>query len=552
MYIIMVSHSAYIGVSDLIDTHDAPLPPRSKDGVSKSIDIDVNPDYVSAFRESRALSHSLLQAYGSCRLKGDMIVGENPSLQPTTFAQAHMRSGTEFERAAIDNISLWGRRIDLVGEKFPMGTTQVLIAGMTRTDRITHFEYELSKLDEGPKIFLQVPLYLKDGESVSGIKGAALDGVADIMIWTGKTWIIGDTKCSETAQASYGNQITLYYKIWRKLYPDREIHPTGFIAHCGEGMLYNSSGSRTSKMRCIRNITVTPIPYALYEKSLQQAFEYFKHPCRDITFKTHCIECQFRYHCYRKLLLDSSTTDISLFPGLSPASIDSLRSTGIRSVEDLRDQFLSGKGHEWFDLPSAMLPYLIGRATAVIKFKGFCSISIPEDLLTQSAFVAYSTKLKEVEVGVLNRTNGTRSRKKLSEVDEGWFLANLGVKVPAYVVSYTPQEANNAYHIEDGKLKRLGGKRVSLLEIVRDDIQLPLTSYGLPEIVALLEYVVAGDTRAGIQQWHERIDMSDPEEAKYAIVSPEKVDHLSYLELCLHYIHRFGALCRKEELLHVT
>lgn len=541
-----MKHSDYIGINDTVDYYDAALPPKNSNGVKSGLDVDTQ---FELFHRDRSISHSLLQAYGTCHRKGELILGGNPSLQPTLFAQAHMKSGIKFEQEALNYIQKWVAQVPGIASISPI---IVQVPGMDRNERISNFEYlaEEAQKSATAKAFLQVPLYLDNGEAISGIPKLPIEGIADIIIWDGEKWTIGDTKCAETAQASYGNQVTLYSKIWRYKYPAWPINSSGFIAHCAEGNLYSIHGSKKSKIRALENITITPISYSNYEESLRAAFNFFSTPCEVVTFKPHCIECQFRYSCYRETV-ETITTDISLFPGMTPGELELMHQRGIKTVEKLLELFNSGSGAEFFSLDSSFLPYLRGRAEAVIKYKGFSSISIPADMLENSVFIAYSHKHKCMEAGALNRRTKMPVRKFLHEVDEDWLVDNLGVKTPSYVVAYTPQDANHAYHIEQGKMKYLSGKRVSLLELIRDHVHLPLTSYGLLEVTSLLEHVVQGNTIEGIKHWRSRIDMEDTSDMKFKIRPPENTDYLSYLELCLHYLYQFGELSRKEELKYV-
>jgi len=545
-----MSKSDYVGTLDHLSTDyfEASLPPRSKFGTAKSLDIETESHRTL---QSSTLNHSILQAFGSCQLKGSMLVGGNPSLQPTSFAQDHMQSGTRFETDAMDHFRLWYHKLFDCGVTCPCLPPERL-EGNTYRDQERYFESCLAAIQMGqPRIFLQVPLHLPDGHTISGIPGIRLEGVIDVLIWTGEVWVIGDTKCAETAQTSYGNQVTLYAKIWRAKYPEQPLHPVGFIAHCSPGNLYSVHSSTTARLRALRNIVVTPIKYALYEKSLQQAFASYLTPCVKPSFKSHCIECQFRYHCYRQLILEAPVTDISFFPNLSPSDIAILRESKVDTVEELLRRFESGQGFELVNSSAEMLPYLRGRAEAVIRFKGFSSLTLPEDMFEQGVFVAYSSTDKANMVGVLNRQTRQAVRLPLTHVHEDWFVEHLGIREPRYVISYTPQEANCAYHIENGILPRLKGQRVSVLEVLRDDVHLPFPSYGLPEVAHLLDKTVQQGTGEGIQAWFNRICLEDPEETKYQIEGLPKSDNLSYLEMTVHNLLLFGEQCRLEELKYV-
>lgn len=545
-----MSKSDYVGPLDHLDTNyfEASLPPRSKFGVAKSLDIETESHRIL---QSSTLNHSILQAFGSCQLKGSMLVRGNPSLQPTSFAQDHMQSGTRFETEAMDSFHLWHHKLSDCRVICPCLQPEQL-EGNTYREQEKYFESQLQTLQPGqPRLFLQVPLHLPDGLSVSGIPGIRLEGVMDVLIWTGDSWVIGDTKCAETAQTSYGNQVTLYAKIWQAKYPSQPLHPIGFIAHCSPGNLYSVHSSATARLRALRNMTVTPIEYALYEKSLQQAFASYLEPCTTPSFKSHCIECQFRYNCYRQLILDAPVTDISFFPNLAPSDITILREKRIGTVEELLRLLEAGQGHELVNSSSEMTPYLRGRAEAVIRFKGFSSLTLPDDMLDQGIFVAYSAADKVNMVGALNRQTRQSVRLPLTHVHEEWFLEHLGVKEPRYVISYTPQEANCAYHIENGIMPSLKGQRVSILELLRDDVHLPFPSYGLPEVSQLLDQTVQQGTSKGIRAWFDRICMEDPEEKKYQIEGLPKSDNLSYLEMTVHNLLLFGEQCRQEELKYV-
>jgi hypothetical protein len=545
-----MSKSDYVGVLDNLatDYFEASLPPRSKYGIAKSLDIEAESPLTL---HSSTLNHSILQAFGSCQLKGSMLVGGNPSLQPTTFAQDHMQSGTRFETDAMDHFHLWHHKLGECGLSCPCLPYEHL-DGNTYREQEKYFESCLGTIEQGkPRIFVQVPLHLPDGERIAGIKEIHLEGVIDVLIWTGEVWVIGDTKCAETAQTSYGNQVTLYSKIWQSKFPEQALHPKGFIAHCSPGNLYSVHASPTSRLRALRNIVITPIQYDLYEKSLQQAFANYLSPCTKPTFKAHCIECQFRYHCYRQMILQAECTDISFFPNLSPSDIVILRENGVDTVEALLARFESGQGYELVNSSPDMLPYLRGRAEAVIRFKGFSSLTLPEDMLEQGVFVAYNPAEKTNMVGALSRQSRRSVRLPLAHVHEDWFVEHLGIKEPRYVISYTPQEANCAYHIENGILPSLKGQRVSVLELLRDDVHLPFPSYGLPEVAHLLDRTIQQGTREGIRAWFERICMEDPEETKYQIEGLPKADNLAYLEMTVHNLLLFGEQCRLEELKYV-
>jgi len=542
--------SDYSGTFDQLDPDyfEANLPPRSKFGSSRDFGLDS--EQITSLK-SNTLNHSILQAFGSCQLKGTLLVGNNPALHPTTFAQAHMRSGTRFETEAVANFALWHDKLSTCGISCPCLPAETL-EGYSHREQEASFDIQLKTIKTGePRLFVQVPVRLANGEKISGIPGIALEGVIDVLIWTGEKWLIGDTKCAESAQTSYGNQVSLYAKIWESKFPDQPLHPVGFIAHCGEGNLFSLHASTSARHRALRNMTVTPIEYSLYEISLRQAFAHYNAPCPEPSFKPHCIECQFRYHCYRQMLLERTSTNISFFPNLGTSDVVLLRNDGVDTVEELLKRFEQGTGHDLVGSSADMLPYLRGRAEAVIRFKGFSSLVLPEDMLDQSAFVAYSPEEETNMVGVIDRLTRQPVRTPLTKVSEEWFAQHLGARNPGYVVSYTPHEANCAYHIEGGVLNRLRGRRVAVLELLRDDVHLPFPSYGLPEVAKLLEYTVNLDTATGIRAWHNRIQMEDPEEKKFRVKGLTGTDQLSYLEMTVYALLKFGEMCRKEELKYV-
>lgn len=571
----MSDHSSYTGYADAIDAFEdisyedqrklyeanltitdpgnLSVPAKSNLGVQKSIEIDD----AESDTTHKYLSHSLLTAFSSCQLKGHYTYTNEARLEPTRFAEEHMSGGIVFEREATQAISQWLKRISNAVNTKCFYSKPINLSN----DELIISEAIASVVAGVPQIFEQVPLKsdVEQGLAISGIAKPIM-GIIDLLIWTGNVWVIGDIKCAESAKTAYGNQVTLYSVLWKLLYPDQPLHPIGFIAHCSPGQLYQIASSDTAKARAIENIMVQPIVYELFVNNLKEAFSIVKHPSNERVFTSLCVECAFRYDCYIHFFT-SPTTDISLFPDLAQSDIAALKEEGIDTVEKLVDIFKTSKLPETFKITHTPehIPYLQGRAEIVVAYKGFCSAKLESDVLENCALVCYSEEDKCQIISVLD-ANFKSFRIPLKEVTEAWFKAHIG-NTPKYIIAYRPTDANCVYHIEGGKMEKIKAVRISMLELLRDSVHLPFSSYSLSEAAYSLEAAAnKALPKYIIENWTMRINNVDSRSSKSKAVDVQKMpitplpdaSAIALLELAVHSLVRFSTICREGELKYVS
>lgn len=538
----------------ILDPDNLSVPTKTRHGTTKTIEVeDVGSD-----TSHKYLSHSLLTAFSTCQLKGSYTYANEPRLEPTKFAEEHMTGGNIFESEAINALAQWIKRISTaVRKKCIYNLPERLGESAEVTSKA------ITAVTTGnPQIFVNVSLNssVVQGESISGIRGKAVMGIIDLLLWTGDVWIIGDIKCSESARTSYGNQVTLYATLWKLLYPTQPLYPVGFIAHCTPGQLYQIASSDTAKARAVANIMVQPIVYDLFANNLKEAFSTIQDPSHERVFTSLCIECGFRYDCYPNFLSNTST-DISLFPDLEQSDIKLLKKQGIDTVEKLVTLLNKSQLPEALEITYKQehIPYLLGRAEVVIEYKGFCSAKLDSDVLDSCALVCYSEKSKSQIISVID-VNLTSKRIPLKDVTEEWFQQHLGA-FPKYIIAYRPNDANCVYHIEGGKLEKIKAVRISLLELLRDYVHLPFSSYSLSEAAYSLQAVAIKELpKFLLENWSERIDSVDSRSTILKLVDVQKmairplpnVSAISLLELAVYSLVEFSAICRKGELKYVS
>jgi len=269
-------------------------------------------------KENATRSATLLQELSECRRKAYLRLKKNPErLGPSPFAREKFADGREFEKRVVES----GKTQKLLQEAFhlrePVELLDLKPVGETLSPA-TRSKLHQAQLAEvvtknKPVLVFQIQIMETGGEE--NLRG----GIADLALWTGTEWVLGEIKATTHPKTSAALQLYHYLEIWKSWAPEgTKTSGQIFVVHCREGWQFECGNARREK-DCIRYSTITTFRIAFAASAYQKAWEELQaletHTAEPAAeFCIHCTECPHRLTCYKHFATEAESPE-----GLSPA-----------------------------------------------------------------------------------------------------------------------------------------------------------------------------------------------------------------------------------------
>lgn len=430
----------------------------------------------------RRLNPTILAMASQCLLRGLWKARGEKGIGPSPFTQSVMDDGKEYETRLMDESGrpIWIRAIQQaldidLPENMPQRPCADLRMSRDESPEAYANRARVALEETLPKTPSEA-FFLHEPCLAIVENGVLIQGKPDLMIWTGKQWIIADIKCSEEARRTHGMQIATYARVFRNMRPGKnpKIHPQAVVIHCAPGYRYTKGSSGDIKTAALQHTQATAFPMESITAALDEALatlsatgeEVLQQAIDQAVFSSVCVECEFRLRCYPRFLRQGH---VSLAP-LMTAETAAIMASGIRSIGDLIaaiDDPLHPAHSTLLDLKDGsrlQLGYLREKAER-IREKGFYSKwrAAPAEVATPLLFVA---------VG--------------GECAFSPPLDRLHDK-PTCLVVYTEQERRIAWaKIFAAGKKGVGVSTFVLAEIFQQSVHGPLPSLTLRPLAAML------------------------------------------------------------------
>jgi len=548
------------------------VPARKEHGTKKALP---GADEFSEARTGRAVSASLLQSYDTCSQKGVYHRGGEQTISPTKFTSDFMLSGVVFEAHAVKRLHSWvGRIEEAMGIECPVAAhTDLRYDDLTPHKRREVAYAAIRACQRGtPAVFFGVPLFLSADDSKLVIQEGAVpfEGEIDLLLWTGTYWVIGDIKCSETGRASYANQVTLYARAFRAIFPELPLYEYGFIAHCAPGFLFALKSSADSRERALAAIVVERVSFRNFENGLDVLIDKFWHDDGIPAFSQHCIECGYRHKCYSNMIVDNDKTPISLFP-VSKDEARALREgehggACYLTVEDLLEDFKAGV------IPPALrgivtetsLPYFIGRAEATIAWRGYSAMRLPASLADGFITGAWEPPDDDDEKNKFFVTAVIRGRKitvPIEEATEEWrrsiflsdgpdFLLTYDARAQLFAALKLAELWPDVDEADGLTTKRFPRNHGDLLGLIREFTHIPFTSLTLAEIYHFLREAHQSNFKDALLMWAKRIQPSEDSKSWTVTMPSTTLTHSEMLADCVGFLQIINSRMHEMEVRH--
>lgn len=293
----------------------------------------------------RRISPTTLAITTQCELRAIWRARGEKDIGPSPFTQSVMDDGKEYETRLLEeaHCKIWIQAIQQeLGIEFPEGVKRLPYQAVAQAkgESLKSFAQRCSKAleivlpkEKSPAFFLHEP------RLATVENGVLLQGKPDLLIWTGKQWLIADIKCSEEARRTHGMQIATYARIFGAMRPNKKQHPMGVVIHCAPGYRYTATSNGKDKETALAHTQATSFPLDSLSGALDQAISLLlnaddaalQSAIDKAVFSSVCLECQFRLRCYPRFL---QQRHVSLVPFMK-AEIAAVLDAGIRTIDEL-------------------------------------------------------------------------------------------------------------------------------------------------------------------------------------------------------------------------
>jgi hypothetical protein len=286
---------------------------------------------------SKTILGSSYQEYEACPKKSAFIFSKEPKLPPSPFALEVFESGKEYEHALMleDNQHIIS---NLLQNQFSLSQPPSFL---NLEDHFQETKSREDKLEQSQNILRMclsqpsTPYVVYQINLVAETKdGTSRQGDADLALWTGEAWHLGEIKVSTAPKLSACHQLQNYQLIWKEWAPQGDkVSNTAFILHCCPGLEFHKHSDDARKEKSLQATKLLTVTLNTYQESFQKIDAALKlnlekpkpeeHP---VSFHSDCIECSFQHKCYPNLAKDAQTQGPSLqVTGLSEGDIEILK-----------------------------------------------------------------------------------------------------------------------------------------------------------------------------------------------------------------------------------
>lgn len=445
------------------------------------------------------LSSKAFKAARNCDAQTWHVVQRTQALPPSSFAKSYFNDGNEWEAQLLsdDHRAIWIERFNQTFSENlpPTATFQDLAAQNKGSDEnwrvntrqaIEAVRLHLNTDVTQPLILAQVSMIpFKELENPKA--PITQNGIADLVIWTGTHWNLGDIKLSEEAMFEHGAQVKLYRDLWESLLKGSDLPasmaPEGFVLHCANGFPYSSSLPDERKEEARQLCSIVPFTYEDLSEDYQQLMDKIEHyrensPCPEPFFQKRCAECGYRGGCYPKLLRTDALS-ISLLP-IPTSRAKALYASEISTLDTFIKQARSEAPPAIIDEISGNLPSiqdaLIAKAAATRASAGYSNWRFPQPWLAK--VVLFARVPKQGSVWIDQQGEQLDSPPK-----------------QAILIAYTEVERRIALAeaIEAGTRPSLS---FSLQEDIQSSLHFPLPGWTLHEVAAWADQMQANQFNA--------------------------------------------------------
>lgn len=290
---------------------------------------------------------TLLQEMAECPKKAYLHLKGNPErLGPSPFAREKFQDGRVYEERMISS----GRAQTLVQEQFEISESvdihnlQNIGKKLPAEQKAQKHALILAAISQGktPALAFQIQLMEKSGGETTRA------GIADLALWTGKVWILGEIKCTTRPKTHAALQLYHYREIWKNWAPKGDQTSTKiFVLHCRDGWQFEQSTPKREQ-DCIRFSTATlfevPLAKPAYERAWKELARLKIESVEPKSeFCVHCPECPQRLTCYKEFAESATKEALGLgFADLDPSDTAKLKEElGIETIQQALEKIES-------------------------------------------------------------------------------------------------------------------------------------------------------------------------------------------------------------------
>jgi hypothetical protein len=181
-------------------------------------------------------------------------------------------------------------------------------------------------------------------ENLNEIKDAedTLEGRSDIILWTGKKFIIGDIKLAPSLKTSHTTQVYLYYILLqatlKEINPNCEISDIGFILQGDPACHFSLVSSQEIQKHALKNAQISTFSLKDQKRNYDYSRELLSKDKIDYCINSRiigpqCRACSFRHGCYDELIAEEKTP-LSC-SHLKEQDLEEVKQTNIKNIETL-------------------------------------------------------------------------------------------------------------------------------------------------------------------------------------------------------------------------
>lgn len=311
---------------------------------------DIGPDTEpQTDRNNDCLSAKTLQSWSVCPLKGKFLLTKTPGMPLSGYGREIQKDGLAFEKALISQKTKVQSLIsECLGEFFESPPTDLEIVVLeTTTGKLDspqkNWEAHLDAIQircqsPAPALFYQITIFH------SSSMGEEL-GAIDLLLWTGKTFLLGEIKLTSSVREQTAFQLIFYQEFLREI-AGIQTEDTCFVLHCKEGWIYNRNQSEKRRKESIENTQILPFKLSLKAKkyiglyteisNFQTLATVEKITCPSNKEAKHvatCWECAYRDRCHEKFLEEEGNPTIDM-AGLAESEIEILRRLKLHTCKE--------------------------------------------------------------------------------------------------------------------------------------------------------------------------------------------------------------------------